>query len=79
MTKEEAFRVSGFKVKPVDTTGAGDAYNAGFVVARLKGWELRNSARFANAVAALKTMRKGATIGLPHMHEVEEFMRHEEK
>lgn len=79
MTKEDAFRVSGFKVKPVDTTGAGDAYNAGFVVARLKGWELRNSARFANAVAALKTMRKGATIGLPHMHEVEEFMRHEEK
>lgn len=44
--------VRGFRVPPKNPTGAGDLFNAGFVYGRLKGWDLRRSARFANAVAA---------------------------
>lgn len=79
MTNEEEFRMTSFKVRAIDTTGAGDAYDASFVVARLKGWDLRYPARFANAVATLKTMKAGARSGLPRMAEVERFMKHEHR
>jgi sugar/nucleoside kinase (ribokinase family) len=79
MTNEEELRVSSFKVKSVDTTGAGDAYDAGFVVAQLLGWNPERSGEFGNAVGALKTMRIGAREGLPRMDEVEKLMRHEHK
>lgn len=76
MSKEE-LRIPACNAKPIDTTGAGDAYDAGFVVRQLKGFDLRSAAEFANAVAALKTMRLGARAGLPRIDEVERFMRNE--
>lgn len=45
---------------PVDTSGAGDAFNAGFLAARLKGLELGNAATIGHRVAGLTIMRKGA-------------------
>ncbi|HKZ63378.1 MAG TPA: carbohydrate kinase family protein [Thermoplasmata archaeon] len=44
--------VPAFRVAPRNPTGAGDLFNAGFVYARLQGWDLWRSGRFANAVAA---------------------------
>ena len=74
--------VSGFSVKPVDTTGAGD----GFVAGLLRGLlinpnalhdenELRTVCRFANAVGALTTTQRGAIPALPTLQEVETFLR----
>jgi len=77
MNEDEEFRVPGFKVKMIDTTGAGDAYNAGFLAGHLRGWSLKRSAEFANAAAALKTTKGGARNGLPRIGELEAFMRHE--
>ncbi len=74
----EETSVPAFKVKAVDTTGAGDAFDGGFVVAQLRGMSVRDSAEFANAVAALKTTRMGARAGLPRSTEVEKFMKHEQ-
>ncbi len=64
-----------FKVKAVDTTGAGDAFSAGVCVGMLDGMEGHELLRFASAVAALSVQRKGAITSLPTRQEVEEFLR----
>ncbi|MGH9479329.1 MAG: carbohydrate kinase family protein, partial [Terriglobales bacterium] len=42
-----------FPVNAVDTTGAGDAFHAGYIYALLAGWNLAERLRFASATAAL--------------------------
>jgi len=63
-----------FKVKTVDTTGAGDAYNAGFIYGYLKKWDLMKVGTFANAVGAIKVTRKGARSS-PTLREVLDFLK----
>jgi len=75
-TKNETFQVSGFKIKPVDTTGAGDTFTGAFDVCHsIKGWDLEKSARFANAAAAIKCLRLGARTGMPTFKQVEDFLK----
>ncbi|HDD64412.1 MAG: hypothetical protein DRJ32_05595 [Thermoprotei archaeon] len=75
VTEKDHFIVPAFKVKVVDTTGAGDAFNAGFIYAYvIRGENLRKAAIFANAVAALKCIRYGAQEGLPRKNEVDAFL-----
>jgi len=60
-TKEaSSFTVEPFRVKPVDTLGAGDAFCAGFIAGINEKKSLYESVRFANAVAAAKVLRRGA-------------------
>lgn len=66
--------VETFKVNVVDTTGAGDAFEAGFIYAMLKGLDLRSAAIFASAVAAIKCTKLGAQLGLPTLDEVKRFL-----
>lgn len=49
-----------FSVPVVDTVGAGDAFDAGFVYAQLAGADLATSLRWGNAVAALTIRQRGA-------------------
>jgi len=49
----------------VDTTGAGDAFNAGFLVARLSGRDVEAAMHAGHAVAALSVQRAGGIAGLP--------------
>ena len=51
-------------VETVDSTGAGDAFAAGFLYGHLAGWPLERTAAFANAAGALATTAVGATEGL---------------
>lgn len=74
-TQDREFLCSGFKVPAVDTTGAGDAFNAGFVYGLLKKWDLEKTANFANAVAALTVTKPGGTTAAPTLAEAEEFLR----
>lgn len=64
-TQEEEFHVPGFPVDEVDPTGAGDCYGAAFLVGLLRGWELRDVARFANATGALAVTKQGPMEGAP--------------
>jgi ribokinase len=64
-----------FQVQAVDTTAAGDAFNAGFAVSLLCGKEPPEAARFAAAVAAISVTRKGAQPSMPTRHEVEKFLK----
>ena len=66
--------VPGFPVKAVDTTGAGDAFNAAFAVALMRGQTAPEAARFANAVAAISVTRRGAQPSMPDAKEVETFL-----
>ena len=48
-----------------DAVGAGDAFTAALISARLRGWGLQRAARFANEVGALVAARAGAMPALP--------------
>jgi len=61
----EMIRVPGYEVEVVDTTGAGDAFWAGFLLKWLGGETPVEAARFGNAVAALKVGTVGAIAPLP--------------
>ena len=76
LNAKEQFHVPGFRVPVVDTTGAGDAFHGGFIYGLLQaGWSLRQTARFANAVAALNCRALGGRRGLPTLSEVEALLR----
>ena len=67
--------VPAFSVDAIDTTAAGDAFNAGFATALMLGESPPDSAVFAAAVAAISVTRKGAQPSMPTMVEVEDFMK----
>jgi ribokinase len=54
-----------FKVQCVDATGAGDAFNAGFLYGLIKGENLEKSCLMGNFVASRCVEKPGATMGLP--------------
>ena len=71
----EQVLVEAFKVPVVDTTGAGDAWAAGFIVfALLESRGLREAVLLSNAVAAVKCTRRGATTGMPKRSELRAFL-----
>ena len=74
VTRNKVVHLPAFEVEVVDTTGAGDAFNAGLAVALAEGNDIVDAVRWANAVAALKITRKGAQEGLPRRDVVEEFL-----
>lgn len=59
-----------YAVDVVDTTGAGDAFNAGLAVALAEGKALEEAVRFANAAAALSVTKPGAAPSAPYRAEV---------
>jgi ribokinase len=66
--------VPSHKVKPVDTTGAGDIYNGALAVALAEGKPLLEAAQYANAAGAISTTRLGAQPSTPTRKEIESFM-----
>ena len=57
-----------------DTTGAGDSFRVGLLYGLLKGESVEQSARMANAVAALKCRSVGARTALPTTQELQELI-----
>ncbi len=78
-TRMGKFPMPGFHVTPVDTTGAGDGFVAGFLVGMLEHKEnfiahVQSILRFANAVGAMATTKRGAIPSLPTRAEVDAFL-----
>lgn len=63
-TAEREIRLPAYPVETVDGSGAGDAFVAGFVFGWLRGWDLADIGRFANAVGGLATTATGTTRGV---------------
>ena len=58
------------RVRPIDTTGAGDAFNAGFLAGWLSGLTPRRALRLGNTVGARSTQAVGGLDGLPRLEEL---------
>ncbi|MGA7522498.1 MAG: ribokinase [Acidobacteriaceae bacterium] len=63
-------KVPAFKVKAVDSTAAGDAFNGAFAVALMRGFSLEDAVRFAAAAGAMSATRAGAQTSMPASEEV---------
>lgn len=67
-------KVPAFAVNAVDSTAAGDAFNAAFAVALAGGKPPYESAVFASATAAISVTRPGAQPSMPTLQEVQSFL-----
>ena len=74
VTADEEFQTPAFPVDVVDTTGAGDVYHGAYIVGLLRGWDLRRTALFASAVAALKCRQLGGRAGIPSREQALAFL-----
>jgi ribokinase len=72
-TQDKCYTIPPFKIKTVDTTGAGDVFDAAFIFGYLRKWDLEKTGRFANAAAALSTMGYG-TKKYPTEEDVEALL-----
>jgi len=66
--------IPGFKVKPVDTTAAGDFFNGALAVAFAEEQPLLDAVRFANAAAALSVTKQGAQPSAPKRRDIEKLL-----
>jgi sugar/nucleoside kinase (ribokinase family) len=64
-----------FEVTPVDTTGAGDIFHAGFAYALIQGWDLGKALEFSSAAAGLACTAPGARGGIASLDKIEELIR----
>jgi ribokinase len=71
--------IPAFSVNAVDTTAAGDAFNAGFAVGLISGYSAFESGVFASAVAGLSVTRPGAQPSMPRGDEVEKFLQERQR
>ena len=68
------YRAEGHPVDALDTTGAGDAFDAGFLFAWLRADPAERCLRIANLCGALSTRKPGGIAGLPSFPELEPYL-----
>ena len=64
-----------YGAKVVDTTGAGDSFNAGFLYAYLNGMSIEDCMKYGNATGSVSVTRMGGTTACPTLHEVENTIK----
>ena len=74
--REEIF-VPALKVKAVETTGAGDAFNGGLATAIAEGMPMETALRFATCTAAISVTRLGSSQSMPRREEIMNLMEKE--
>ncbi|MBR7098540.1 MAG: ribokinase [Clostridia bacterium] len=69
--------VPSIKVKAVETTGAGDAFNGGLATAIAEGHSIEKALRFATCTAAISVTRRGSSPSMPYRDEIIALMQKE--
>ncbi len=72
--RDEFIRVQALPVRVVDTVGAGDGFDAGFLYGFLHGWSLEKSLSLAAACGSLSTRRPGGTSAQPDLAEAMRYV-----
>ena len=70
----QTYRAPAYPVDFVDGSGSGDAFDAGFIVGMLEGWDLPRSLAFASAIGASACTRLGTTVGVFTRAEADAFL-----
>lgn len=68
---DQAIEVPAFKVKAIDTVGAGDCFNGVIASKLFQGETLINAVKYATAAASIAVTRKGAQESMPYEEEIE--------
>jgi sugar/nucleoside kinase (ribokinase family) len=68
-SREQIVKSSSPRVEVVDTIGAGDSFDAGFLYGSLNDWEMKESLRLACTCGAFSTRQAGGTNGQPSLEE----------
>jgi sugar/nucleoside kinase (ribokinase family) len=63
-TQKETLLAGVFAVDVVDPSGSGDAFDAGFIIGMLEGWDLARTVEFASAIGASACTQRGCTPGV---------------
>lgn len=74
-TPKEYRLIPAKKVEAIDTTGAGDAFNGGFVTALAEGKDIWEACEFANILAALSVQKIGTTPSMPTRKEIDDYYK----
>ena len=76
---KDRFHAASLSVQPVDTVGAGDSFNAGFLHKFIRGADLQDCLEYGNVSAALSTTRAGGTEAFRDRQHRETFLERFEK
>lgn len=80
-SKDKFIHAKVYSVKSVDTTGAGDSFNTGFLYQWLKGGNLEKCMIYGSGAGAIATTKMGGSTASPTVEELQDFLkkRHQEK
>ncbi len=67
-------RQDSYRVKPIDTVGAGDCFVGVFAASLAYGKELRDALKYSSAAAAVSVTREGAQASMPSSKEISDFL-----
>ena len=74
---EQEIFVPALKVKAIETTGAGDAFNGGFATAIAEGLPIETALKFATCTSAISVTRHGSSPSMPKREEILELLEKE--
>lgn len=79
MQNGQVYEARPYKVQAIDTTGAGDSFNAGFVYGYLKGKSIEEALKCGNGCGALSVTALGGNTGFPNEGELVQFISQGER
>jgi sugar/nucleoside kinase (ribokinase family) len=71
--QEKICHANAYNMEAVDTTGAGDSFNGGFIYQFYKGAQIEDCILWGNACAAISTTKPGGTTAFPNLRELKRF------
>ena len=75
MQSGKVVRAKSIRVRAIDATGAGDAFNGGFLHGYIEGWPLEDCLRAGNVCGALATTAAGGSSVIPTKKKLKQLMR----